>query len=171
MSGFTEDFESIGDSGNFRTGTSLIAHLSFTTSSARDTAAPPSDPHREGTDGAALFEKAFRELLRDGVVTTPGEGRRRAHGFGDASAVAASSDRIEHRWDPLQETDGGVRLAGGRAGDGLDAGDIDQYSGALAGSTLPPPYYRPSPKLPHPSSLPPNHLKRNLFHIFFLILS
>lgn len=71
------------------------------------------------------------EKLRSAVVS----GLGRAH--------AQVNDRpsgpwIERRRDSRHETDGGVRLAGGRAGEAI-ADDIDQNS-VSDGSTLPPPY-------------------------------
>lgn len=40
---------------------------------------------------------------------------------------------------PRHETDGGVRLAGGRPG-GVAADDLDHHTVSENGSTLPPPY-------------------------------
>ena len=50
-----------------------------------------------------------------------------------------------HRRGPRYETDGGVRLAGGRMGETI-AEDFDQYS-VSEGSTLPPPYSSASGEL------------------------
>ena len=131
----------IGHSFQSRTGTSLIAHVSYVASSAPDySSTPPTYTSREGTCESAVLEKAFRELLSSRPSS---EGPRNPNGpevpITEARIISGNSHSAEHRRDLLRGTDGGVRLAGGRAGDEVDVGDVDRYS-VLAGSTLPPPY-------------------------------
>ena len=107
-------------------------------------------PHtdRENVSGHATSEKRLLELAqlrsRDGTATASGgrnvDEHSDIHVAETLEEPVASSRRVEHRRNPRHETDGGVRLAGGRLGE-VDADELDQDGMSESeGSTLPPPY-------------------------------
>ena len=111
---------------------SLAARASSVGSCALDCAAHSPRCHRTNDERLEPSEKLLREVRSRAtpIVPEPVDAANEEY--------AASGYGIEHRRAPRHETDGGVRLAGGRVGEDL-VDDFDQRS-TSDGSTLPPPY-------------------------------
>ncbi len=99
---------------------------------------------RSGSVGGVAASAGSVVELRHRVVLTP-DGRM-ANGLADAVVgipmSSGSGSLSSHHRGSRHETDGGVRLAGGRAGEVppvADDSDSDQHS-TSDGSSLPPPY-------------------------------
>ena len=82
-------------------------------------------------------EKSFGRLANGRIVPTSPVYRAE-----DSLVEAAvpSSHGVEQSRAPRYETDGGVRVAGGRVGEAAAPVDSDRYTLRSEGSTLPPPY-------------------------------
>ena len=101
--------------------------------------------HQDNTHEGSMSKKLLRELRnRNRSESTPG----RRNGSQEVDQQAATAERLmslaqigfrEQNRVPRYETDGGVRLAGGRPG-GVPADDFDRHTLSENGSTLPPPY-------------------------------
>lgn len=113
---------------------SLVARASSIDSSAPDRVAQISYPHWTSIDRPIRSEKILREL-RSRAATVVRERADTTIEDSISSGQAIQNRRVRHH-----ETDGGVRLAGGRVEEPLqDSDDFDQLS-TSDGSTLPPPY-------------------------------
>lgn len=105
----------------------------------------PDYRHQENTHEAVVSEKLLRELRnRNRSESMPG-GR---NGSQEVDRQTATAERLislgqigfrEQNRVPRYETDGGMRLAGGRPGL-VPADDFDRHTVSENGSTLPPPY-------------------------------
>ena len=92
------------------------------------------------------LESAHPQFTPEKSFGRPGEGRvvptSPVHRLEDSPVVEASvpsGHGVEQRRLRRYETDGGVRMAGGRAGEVVAVED-DRYTLRSEGSTLPPPY-------------------------------
>ena len=124
---------------------SLDARTSSTDLSAVDRAAHLSHPHLESIDELLASEKLFRELRNQPVPTSTSwdsvNDPKEAVAEARTLAFYGSSGIVQSR-TPRHATDGGIRLAGGRPGEGVandSENDVDQHRGSDA-SILPPPY-------------------------------
>ena len=99
---------------------------------------------RESVDGILVSEKLLREMRsRNGHWALPTSLERTGTFATHAEAAIEESlspnDEARYRRLQLRETDGGIRLAGGWAGE-LTREDLDRGSMSDGGSTLPPSY-------------------------------
>ena len=93
----------------------------------------------ESTNAVFMREKLLR-ALRGTVSEVSTDGNANNDENATAEAPTSLDDGVKYRRDLRHETDGGMRLAGGRVGEPEVAADnIDQHS-AWDGSTLPLPY-------------------------------
>ena len=76
--------------------------------------------------------------MRNRIVPTSRRGHLDLREDSAVEAPASSVNRVEQRRGARHETDGGVRIAGGRVGEAVGL-DTDQFSTSKS-STLPPPY-------------------------------